>query len=111
MLHRIIKPWPFCGWTLDFISQIHPASSKGHQFVLVATDYFTKWTEALPLKNMMHREVIHFISEHIIHRFGIPQTLTTNQGSSFISHQVHEFAESLKIKLLSSSPYYAQVNG
>jgi hypothetical protein len=28
-----------------------------------------------------------------------------------MSHQVHEFAESLKIKLLSSSLYYAQVNG
>jgi transposase InsO family protein len=60
---------------------------------------------------MMHKEVIHFISKHIIHRFGIPQTLTTDQGSSFMSHQVREFTESLKINLLSSSPYYAQANG
>jgi transposase InsO family protein len=79
--------------------------------VLVTTDYFTKWTEVVPLKNIMHRGVIHFISEYIIHRFGIPQTLTTDQGSSFMSHQVHEFAESLKIKLFSSSPYYSQANG
>jgi hypothetical protein len=42
MLHRIIKPWPFRGWALDFIGQIDPASSKGHRFVLVATDYFNK---------------------------------------------------------------------
>jgi hypothetical protein len=48
--------------------------------VLVAMDYFTKWTEAVPLKNMMHKEVTHFISEHIIHRFGIPKTLTKNHG-------------------------------
>jgi transposase InsO family protein len=66
--------------------------------------------KVVPLKNMTYREVIHFISEHIIHRFGIPQTLTTDQGSSFMSHQVREFAESLKIKLLSSSLYYAQAN-
>jgi ribosomal protein S20 len=46
-----------------------------------------------------------------VHRFGIPQTLTTDQGSSFMSHQVREFAESLKIKLLSSLTYYAQDNG
>jgi hypothetical protein len=32
--------------------------------VLVTTDYFTKWTEVVPLKNMTHREVIQFISEH-----------------------------------------------
>jgi transposase InsO family protein len=43
--------------------------------------------------------------------FRIPQILTTDQGSLFMSHQVPEFAEFLKIKLLSSSPYYAQTNG
>jgi transposase InsO family protein len=35
---------------------------KGHRFVLVATDYFTKWTEVVPLKNMTHKEVIEFIT-------------------------------------------------
>jgi IS30 family transposase len=111
MLHPIVKQWSFHGWALDFVGQIHPASSKGHRFVLVATDYFIKWTEAVPLKNMTYRDVIQFISEHIIYRFGIPQTLTMDQGSSFMSHQVCDFAESLKIKLLSSSPYYSQANG
>jgi hypothetical protein len=56
--------------------------------VLVAIDYFTKWREAVPLKNMIHREVIEFITEHIIHRFGIRQTLTTDQDTSFVSGQV-----------------------
>jgi hypothetical protein len=79
--------------------------------VLVDTYYFTKWTEVVLLKNMTHKEAIHVILEHIVHIFGIPQTLTTYQGSSFMSHQVCEFVESLKIKLLSSSPYYAQANG
>ena len=79
---------------MDFIGQINPPSSKGHRFVLVAMDYFTKWTEAIPLKNMTHREVFESITEHIIHRFGIPQTLTTDQGSSFISKEVRDFAES-----------------
>ena len=60
---------------------------------------------------MTHKEVIEFITEHIIHRFGIPQTLTMDQDSSFISKDVRAFAESYKMKLLNSSPYYAQVNG
>nr|AAM74403.1 Putative retroelement [Oryza sativa Japonica Group] len=84
---------------------------NGYRFVLVATDYFTKWAEAMPLKNMTHMEVIDFILKHIIHRFGIPQTLTTDQGASFMSKEVKNFAESYGIKLLSSSPYYAQANG
>ena len=74
---------------------------------MVVTDYFTKWTKATPLKNMTHKDIIEFITEHIIHRFGIPQTLTTDQGTSFTSGQVHEFANSYKINLLNSSPYYA----
>ena len=76
LLHPIIKPWPFRGLGLNFIGQINPPSSKGHRFVLVATDYI--------LKNMTHREVIEFITDHIIHRFGISQTLTMDKGSSFI---------------------------
>jgi hypothetical protein len=110
-LHPIIKPWPFRGCGLDFIGEIHPSSSKGHQFVLVATDYCTKWTEVVALKNITHREVIEFITEHIIHRFDIPQTLTTDQGAYFMSKEVREFAELYRIKLLNSSPYYAQANG
>jgi transposase InsO family protein len=63
------------------------------------------------LKNMMHMEVIKFVQEYIIHRFGVPQTLTTDQGASFMSQQFREFAGSLRIKFLNSSPYYAQPNG
>jgi hypothetical protein len=61
---------------------------------LVAIDYFTKWTEGMPLRNMTHKEVIDFVQEHIVHRFGIPQTLMTDQGASFMSRQ-----------------YYVQANG
>jgi transposase InsO family protein len=96
---------------LDFIGEIHPSSSKGHRFLLVATYYFTKWTEVIALKNMTHREIIEFITEHIIHRFGIPQTLTIDQGASFMSKEVREFAKLYRIKLLNPSLYYAQANG
>jgi transposase InsO family protein len=58
-----------------------------------------------------HKEVIEFITEHIIHRFGIPQTLAIDQGTTFVSIEVREFPELYKIKLLNSSPYYAQANG
>jgi hypothetical protein len=111
VMNSIVKLWPFRSWGLDFISGIHPRSSKGHRFILVATDYYTKWTEAVLLRNMTHREVISFVQEHIMYWFGVPQTLTTDPGPSFMSHQFTEFAESMKIKLMNSSLYYAQANG
>jgi IS30 family transposase len=110
-LNPIIKPWPFRGWGIDLIGQINPPSSKGHKFVLLATDYFTKWVEAIPLKKVTSENVVEFVKEHIIYRFGIPQTITTDQGAQLVSLEFKEFAESMGIKLFNSSPYYAQDNG
>nr|AAT85304.1 reverse transcriptase (RNA-dependent DNA polymerase) domain containing protein [Oryza sativa Japonica Group]ABF96312.1 retrotransposon protein, putative, unclassified [Oryza sativa Japonica Group] len=110
-MNPIIKPWPFRGWGIDMIGMISPPSSKGHKFILVATDYFTKWVEAIPLKKVDSGDAIQFFQEHIIYRFGIPQTITTDQGSIFVSDEFVQFADSMGIKLLNSSPYYAQANG
>jgi hypothetical protein len=107
MLHPIIKSWPFWGCGLDFVGEIHRSLSKGHRFILVAINYFTKCTEAVPLKNMTHKVVISFVLEDIMHRFGLPQTLTMDQGASFMSHQFKEFVASIGIKLLNSSCYHA----
>jgi hypothetical protein len=94
-LNPIIKPWPFRGWGIDLIVQINPPSSKGHKFVLLATDYCTKWVEAIPLKKVTLENNVEFVKEHIIYRFGIPQTITTDQGAQFTSSEVKEFAESM----------------
>ncbi|CAL8988514.1 unnamed protein product [Prunus brigantina] len=47
----------------------------------------------------------------IIQRFGIPESITTDRGSSFISRDMLDMAETFKFKLLQSTPYYAQANG
>ncbi|KAK1677001.1 hypothetical protein QYE76_037849 [Lolium multiflorum] len=44
-------------------------------------DYFTKWVEAVPMKKVKSEDVIKFVKEHVIHRFGIPQTITTDGGT------------------------------
>jgi hypothetical protein len=110
-LNPIIKPWPFRGWGIDLIGQINPPSSKGHKFVLLATNYFTKRVAVIPLKKVTSKNMVEFVKEHIIYRFGIPQTITTDQGTQFTSSKFTDFAESMGIKLLNSSPYYAQANG
>jgi hypothetical protein len=74
---------------------------------VVATDYFTKWVEAIPLKEVTTANMIDFIQEHIIYRFGIPQIITTDQGKMFISKVFEDFATETGFKLLNSSPYYA----
>ena len=55
--------------------------------------------------------MVDFVREHISYHFGIPQTITTDQGTMFTSEEYRDFAASTGIKLLISSPYYAQANG
>ncbi|XP_072094094.1 uncharacterized protein [Arachis hypogaea] len=103
-LHSIIKPWPFRGWALDLIGLIHPPSSKQHKFILVAIDYFTKWVEVIPLVEVSQNEIIDFIEKNIIHRFGIPQTLSTDQGTMFTGQRIKNFAASRNINMITSTP-------
>ena len=71
--------------------------------MLVATDYSTKWTKVVPLKNMTHNKVIEFITEHIIYRFNISQTLTMDLRDIFCVKEGAVFCQII--------PYYAQANG
>jgi len=110
-LHSIVKPCPFRGWALDVIGEMKPKSSRGHKYILVGIDYFTKWIEAIPLPEVTQNVVIDFAQKHIIHIFGIPQTITTDQGSVLTGQKMVKFAADMGFKLLTSTPYYAQVNG
>jgi hypothetical protein len=111
VMNPIIKPWPLKGWGMDMIGKINLPSSKDHQYILAITDYFTKWVEAIPMKSVTSKDVVYFIKEHAIHRFGIPQTITTDGGSVFISEEFRKFVADVGIKLIRSSPYYPQANG
>jgi hypothetical protein len=111
VMNPIIKPWPFRGWGMHMIGKINPPSSKGHQYILAITDYFTKWVETISMKSVTSKDVINFIKEHVIHRFRIPQTITTDGGSVFISEEFRKFNDDMGIKLIRSSPHYAQANG
>ena len=63
------------------------------------------------MKTVTSKNMIDFVREHIVYRFGISQTITTDQGTMFTSEEFEDFAASMGIKLLNSSPYYAQANG
>lgn len=59
-LHYILKPWPFRGWDFDSIGEIKPTLSKGHMYILMGIDYFTKWVQAIAPTKVNQEEVITF---------------------------------------------------
>ncbi|XP_059659004.1 uncharacterized protein LOC132305373 [Cornus florida] len=99
------------GWGLDLIGKINPPSSEGHHWVIVATDYFTKWVEAKACKAVDQQTVINFMEQNIIHRFGIPETLVSDNATVFRATDVLQFGHNMNIHMSASTPYYAQANG
>lgn len=102
---------PFEQWGLDIVGEINPNSSKLHKYILTTTDYFTRWTEAIPLKNINDNEVIQFLQQNIITRFGVPSCLVFYNATYFSSLKIVEFALKHNINLKYSSNYYPQGNG
>ncbi|KAL0293464.1 UNVERIFIED_CONTAM: hypothetical protein Scaly_2440600 [Sesamum calycinum] len=47
--------------------------SGGYLYILAATDYFSKWAELVPLKEVKKENVADFIRTHIIYRYGVPR--------------------------------------
>ena len=58
-------------------------SARGHGYIIVAMDYFTKWAEAMPTYAKDGKIVTLFLFNHIIARFGVPQAIITDHGSHF----------------------------
>ena len=57
--------------------------AKGHGYIIVAMDYFTKWDEAMPTYAEDGKTATLFLFNHVIARFGVPQAIVTDQISHF----------------------------
>jgi hypothetical protein len=60
---------PFEQWGLDVVGEINLKLLKLHKYILIATNYFSKWTEVIPLKVINDNEVIQFLQRNIVTKF------------------------------------------
>jgi len=102
---------PFQQWGLDFIGEIHPSSSGHHKWILTATDYFTKWIEAIPCRQANDTIIIQFLECNILSRFGCPEKIITDNATAFKSKKMIKFCHKFHITLGHSTTYYPQGNG
>eukprot|EP00253_Pinus_taeda_P010029 PITA_10029 len=101
---------PFQQWGLDFIGEIHPASSGQHRWILTATDYFTKWIEAIPTRQATDSVIISFLEDNILSRFGCPHKIITDNATTFKSKKLVDFCYKYNISLGHSTAYHPQGN-
>ena len=88
-----------------------PISSLGNRYLLVVTDCFTKWVEALPLSNMRTKTIAKVFVREIVCRYRVPLEVHTDQGRNFDSKLIKELSQLLGIRETRATPLHPQSNG
>jgi transposase InsO family protein len=89
----------------------HPVSRSGHVYILTVLDMFTKWAEAIPLKNKEAITVARALVDVVFTRFGIPLQLLSDNGKEFDNAVLKEMCRLLEIDKLRTTVYKASTNG
>jgi hypothetical protein len=102
---------PFEQWGLYVIGEITPSYSKKHRYILTATDYFTKWAEAIPLTHVNEKVVIQFIEQQLITRSDMTFVLVFDNITYFSSTLLTNFSLDKGTIIRYSANYYPQGSG
>ena len=82
-----------------------PTAPGGAKHAIVAVDYFTKWVEAESLVHITEANTTSFVKKNILYRFGIPNTIITDNGTQFDNKKFRDLCKKYGI----NNYYYASL--
>ena len=88
-----------------------PETDNGNKYILVVTDYYTKWTHAMALPNQLAQTVADKLLNEFITIFGTPKFLHSDQGRNFESNLFQQMCKLLGIEKTRTTPFHAQSDG
>ena len=95
---------------IDLVGPL-PITQQNNRYIIVATEYLTRWPEAKAVPDAGANTLAKFIFEEIVCRHGTPKVILSDQGRNFISETIRILCEQFLIKHKFSSPYHPQTNG
>lgn len=107
----IIPLAPFVKWGIDFIGPFSPPSAKKNRYVILATDYTTKWVEARATKKNDAETAASFLFEQVFMRFGFPLELVSDRGVHFLNLLFESLIRFYDVKHRKTTPYNPRANG
>jgi transposase InsO family protein len=108
-LQTIPITWPFAVWGLDIVGPLRKAPG-GFTHLLVAINKFSKWVEVRPIMNLRAEQAVTFFTD-IIYRFGVPNSIITDNGSQFTGRKFLEICDKLHIRIDWAAVALPQTNG
>jgi hypothetical protein len=110
LYERQVTTEPLQRVAVDILA-LDPPTPRGNKYVLVIVDYFSKWLEALPMKNQRAETCAEKFVTKFISRFGIPDQLHSDQGKQFESRLMQEVCRLLGINKTRTTPLHPQSDG
>ncbi|UYV61833.1 hypothetical protein LAZ67_1006770 [Cordylochernes scorpioides] len=102
--------FPFERIGIDFVGPL-PSTKNRKKWIIVLTDYYTRYAETRAVSEATVKEVSKFLVEDIFLRHGAPQYLISDRGSQFTSNLMKEVMKTCKIKHCFTTSYHPQTNG
>ncbi|GFW49519.1 retrovirus-related Pol polyprotein from transposon 297 [Trichonephila clavipes] len=101
---------PFHRIGIDLLGRF-PKSAHGNKWIIVCTDYSTRYaiTKALPTAEV--DEIAKFLLEEIVLRHGAPRVIITDRGAVFRSRLVSSLVDLCNIDHRFTTAYHPQTNG
>jgi transposase InsO family protein len=94
---------------LDLVGPLK-RTTGGFTHLLITIDKFSKWIEARPITNVKSEQATLFFTD-IIHRFGVPNCIITDNDTQFTCKRFLEFCDDHHIHVLWSAVAYPKTNG
>lgn len=94
---------------MDFVGPFHPPSNQ-KAYILVATDYVTKWVETIDFPRAMEEVVINFLFGLLV-QYGLSREMITHRGGKFLGHKIIATLINHHVTHIITSPYHPQANG
>jgi IS30 family transposase len=101
--------WLFAVWGLDLVGPLQKAPG-GYTHLLVAIDKFSKWIKVQPLNSIRSEQAMAFFT-NIIHRFRVPNSIITDNGTQFTSRKFLDFCEDRHIWVDWAAVAHPMMNG
>lgn len=104
---KVDRPWEMI--STDLVGPL-PRSKRGNSFILVVTDYLSKFSLLFPLRKATGAAVVQRMENEVFLLFGVPRVLICDNGPQYRCREFRKLAETYKCQIKYNAVYHPRAN-